>query len=153
MTDYRTTGQATINVKASPSEVFAVLTDLEQLPKLSPENQRCEFLEGSTTIEVGATFRGHNEARGYEWHADCVVTTFEADKAFEYQVPIDFEHATTWSYHIEPTPDGCRVTESFDAPMLGMPDIYPGKIEGRCENLEQACEKTLAELKLVVESN
>ena len=141
-------GSASVHVNASPDDVFALLTDLERLPVLSPENERCEFLGDSSTIEVGATFRGHNRAGDYEWHADCVVTELEPGRRFAYEVPPKFEHATTWAYSIEPDTDGsgCTVTETFHAPMLAMPEVYPGRIEGRRDNLEKACEKTMANL-------
>ncbi len=151
MSDYPTTGSATISIDASPDAVYAHLTDLATLPELSPENVRCEFLDGSEAIEVGARFRGHNKAGDYEWHADCVVTVAEPGSTFEFTVPPEFEHATTWRYDITAEGDGCVVTESFDAPLLAMPDIYPGRIEGRCEMLEAACATTLANLKAAVE--
>lgn len=152
-TDSPLHGSASVHVNASPEAVWAVLADLDQLPALSPENERCEFLGDSTTLEVGATFRGHNRAGDYQWHADCVVTEFEPGRRFAYDVPPKFEHATTWAYTIEPDADGsgCTVTETFHAPLLGLPEIYPGRIEGRRDNLEQACESTMAKLKAVVE--
>lgn len=138
-----------MQVAASPAAVFAFLTDLEQLPGLSPENQRCEFLDGSSKVEIGARFRGHNKAGDYEWHADCEVTVYEPSSEFAYLVPPNFEHATLWSYTISPDDDGngCTVTESFHAPLLAMPDVYPGRIEGRRDNLEQACAKTMSNLR------
>jgi uncharacterized protein YndB with AHSA1/START domain len=144
-------GSATVRIDASPDEVFALLTDLDELPKLSPENQRCEFLEGSSEVAVGARFRGTNRAGDYEWHADCEVTVFEPGRRFVYLVPPGFEHATEWSYTIEPDADGSIVTEAFHAPLLGLPDIYPGKIEGRRDNLEKACQITMANLKSALE--
>ncbi len=148
MTNAETNGSASIEVEASPEVVFAFLTDLERLPGLSPENMRCEFLDDSTEIAVGSTFRGHNKAGTYEWHADCLVTEVEPGRSFAYEVPPKFEHATIWRYEIEPNESGgCTVTESFEAPMLAMPDVYPGKIEGRRDNLEKACRVTMANLK------
>ncbi len=142
-----TQGSVTVDVNASAEDVYALLTDLERLPLLSPENVRCEFLGGATEIETGVRFRGHNKARDYEWHADCEVTVADGGASFAYVVPPDFEHATTWTYDIESTgPATCRVTESFDAPMLAMPEIYPGTIDGRCENLRRACATTMANL-------
>ena len=154
-TDSPVHGSASVHVNASPDAVFALLTDLDRLPTLSPENQRCEFLGDSTTIEIGATFRGHNRAGDYEWHADCVVTELEPGRRFAYDVPPNFEHATNWAYTIEPDPvgTGCTVTETFHAPLLGLPDIYPGRIEGRRDNLERACESTMASLKAALESD
>jgi len=142
-----TTGSATVRVDASPETVFAHLTDLALLPELSPENVRCERLDDDAAFGVGARFRGHNKSGDYEWHADCEVTVFEPGRAFAYEVPPGFEHATTWSYSIEPDGSGSIVTERFDAPMLAMPEVYPGKIEGRRDNLEKACSITMANLK------
>ena len=144
-----TTGRATVHVAAPAADVFAFLTDLDRLPGLSPENQRCEFLDGSSTIEKGATFRGHNKSGDYEWHADCEVTVYEPDREFAYEVPPGFHAATVWRYSITPDDDGqgCTVTETFDAPLLSMPDLYPGRIEGRRDNLERACETTMANLR------
>ncbi len=145
-------GSATVRIDASPGAVFAVLTDLEELPRLSPENQRCELLEGWSEIAVGARFRGHNRAGDYEWHADCEVTVLEPGRRFEYVVPPDYEHATVWSYTIEPDGDGCVVTERFHAPLLALPEVYPGRIEGRRDNLEAACRTTMANLKRRLEA-
>ena len=76
------------------------------------------------------------------------MTVLDAGRAFAYEVPPRFEFATTWRYDIEPDADGagCTVTESFHAPMLEMPDIYPGTIEGRRDNLEKACQTTMLNL-------
>ena len=143
-----TQGSATVEVDASADDVYAFLTDLERLPTLSPENERCEYLGDATSVVVGARFRGHNRAKDYEWHADCEVTVADPGREFAYEVPPSFEHATTWRYTIEPTgPTTCRVTESFDAPMLALPEVYPGKIEGRRDNLEKACQITMQNLR------
>jgi len=142
-----TKGSATVEVAASAGDVYALLTDLDRLPELSPENVRCEFLNDDTAIAVGVRFRGHNKNGDYEWHADCEVTVAEPGRSFVYVVPPEFEHATTWAYEIEPINDqSCRVTESFDAPLLAMPEMYPGTIEGRCDNLIKACEATMEKL-------
>ncbi len=151
--DMPTTGSATVEVAASADDVYDFLTDLERLPTLSPENERCEFLNDATAIAPGVRFRGYNKSGDYEWHADCEVTVADAGKAFAYEVPPEFEHTTTWAYAIESTgPDSCTVTESFDAPMLALPEVYPGTIEGRCENLTKACQTTMDNLRQAFEN-
>lgn len=148
-----TTGSASVRVDASPEVVYAYLTNLELLPELSPENVRCEFLGEATDLAVGVRFRGHNKAGDYEWHADCEVTVLDENQAFAYEVPPGFEHTTTWSYSIEADGSGSIVTERFDAPMLALPDVYPGTIEGRRDNLEKGCEITMANLKVALETS
>ena len=146
-----TSGSATVRVDASPEAVFAHLTDLALLPELSPENVRSEFLGDATELSVGVRFRGHNKAGDYEWHADAVVTVFQPPHRFAYEVPPEFEHATTWSYEIVADGSGSIVTERFDAPLLSMPELYPGRIEGRRDNLEKGCRITMANLKATFE--
>lgn len=144
-------GSATVRIAASAEAIFAVLTNLDELPALSPENQRCELLAGSSEVAVGARFRGYNRSGDYEWHADCEVTSYEPARRFAYVVPPAFEHATEWSYTIEPDGEECVVTESFHALLLALPEIYPGRIEGRRDNLEAACRTTMANLKNALE--
>lgn len=152
--EYPTEGSATVRVEASPEAVFSYLTNLELLPGLSPENVRCEYLDEATELAVGVKFRGYNEAKAidYKWHVDCEVTVLEANREFAYVVPPNFDHPTTWAYTVEPDGTGSIVTERFDAPMLAMPDVYPGRIEGRRDNLEKACETTMANLKAALET-
>jgi len=151
-TEYPTTGSASIRVEASPADAYGLVTDLTRLPTLSPENVRCEFTGDNEVISVGATFKGHNKAGDYEWSADCVVLSAEPGREFSFQVPPDWEYATVWTYRFEPDGDGVVVTESFDSPMLGDPDVYPGEIHGRCEQLRGAIEITLANLKAALEA-
>ena len=117
---FPTTGSATIEIEASPGAVYAFLTDLERLPTISPETERCEFLDGHDSIAVGSRFRGQNRAGDYTWHADCEVTIAEPETTFAFEVPPEFEHRTVWRYDIEATEEGSRVTESFDAPLLAL---------------------------------
>lgn len=154
MTDiWPSTGSASIHIAASPEAAYDFVTDLEKAPTLSPENQRCEFIEGSTEIVEGAIFRGHNKNGDYEWSADCRVLAANRGQKFSFIVPPDWEHASTWTYTFAAGEDGGTiVTESFDSPMLSNPEIYPGKIEGRCEQLQGALETTLANLKAALES-
>ncbi len=146
------TGSASIYIATTPGTAYDYVTDLDKLPTLSPENQRCEFIEGSTEIAEGAIFRGHNENGGYEWSAECRVTVADPGREFTFVVPPKWEYATTWSYRFEQTDGGTTVTESFDSPMLADPEVYPGKIEGRCEQLQAALETTLANLKAALET-
>ena len=124
------TGSASIHIATTPEAAYDYVTDLDKLPTLSPEYQRCEFIEGSTEIAEGAIFRGHNENGGYEWSAECRVTVADRGREFAFVVPPKWEYATTWSYRFEQTDGGTTVTESFDSPMLADPEVYPGKIEG-----------------------
>lgn len=55
-----TTGQARIEIDASPQRVYELVSDITRMGEWSPECYRCEWLDGATTATVGARFRGHN---------------------------------------------------------------------------------------------
>ncbi|MFT7648964.1 MAG: hypothetical protein ACI8Y4_003719 [Candidatus Poriferisodalaceae bacterium] len=151
-TQYPTTGSASVRIAASPEAAYAYVTDLDKAPGLSPENQSCVFTGDSTEIVVGATFAGTNRAGDYEWTAECQVKSADPGREFSFKVPPEWEYGTIWKYTFEPDGDGVTVTEAFDSPMLGDPEIYPGKIEGRCEQLTAACQTTLDNLKAALEA-
>ena len=113
-----TAGDTTIDIEASPESVYAILTDLSRINELSPECYKAEWEGDATAAVVGAKFRGYNDNGGNKWAAGCVVVGADPGKEWSFEVPGDDGRSTVWRYQIEATPNGCRVTESFDSPVL-----------------------------------
>ena len=113
-----TAGDTTIDIEASPESVYAILTDLSRINELSPECYKAEWEGDATEAVVGAKFRGYNDNGGNKWAAGCVVVGADPGKEWSFEVPGDDGRSTVWRYQIEATPNGCRVTESFDSPVL-----------------------------------
>ncbi len=113
-----TAGTASIEIESSPEQVYAILTDLSRISELSPECYKAEWEGDATGPAVGARFRGYNRNSGHEWDAGCVVVAADPGNEWAFEVPADDGRVTTWRYVIESTGSGCRVTESFDSPIL-----------------------------------
>ena len=113
-----TTGETSIDIEASPESVYAILTDLTRISELSPECYKAEWEGDGTSAVVGAKFRGYNDNGGNKWDQGCVVVAAEPGKEWSFEVPGDDGRGTIWRYQIQATSDGCRVTESFDSPLL-----------------------------------
>lgn len=113
-----TTASATIDIEASADAVYGLLTDLSRISELSPECYRAEWEGGATGPVVGAALRGHNRNGTMEWDARAIVLEAEPGRRWAFEVPADDGRSTVWRYDIEATETGCRVTESFDAPVL-----------------------------------
>ena len=145
----KTTGNANIEIAAGPDEVYAVLADLSRISELSPECYKAEWEGDSTGPAMGATFRGYNRNGDQEWDAGCVVVAAEPGKEWAFEVPANDGRSTTWRYTIEPTESGCRVTESFDSPILD--GEFFQKIN-RHDLLLKNIARTLDNLKAVVEA-
>ena len=101
---------ATVEIRAEPAAVFAVVSDLRRKARLNPNIQviRVE-LEGEEPVREGSVFyhRFHRGTRIMEYRSRCVrlVTPWlvesrsETDPAFDVRVTVD------------PTPAGCRLTQ------------------------------------------
>ncbi len=107
----------TVHIDAPPEAVWALVSDVTQIGKYSPETFEAEWLDGATGPVVGAKFRGHvkRNGRGPVYWAPCTVVVAEANKEFAFTVGIGSEDKALnrWGYVLEPSGEGTDVTESF----------------------------------------
>ena len=101
------------DIAASPEAVFAAITDVTRMGQWSPETQNAEWNEGHNGPALGAMFTGHNQFGENEWSTEAKIVGLVANERFVFDCMVgDFVFAT-WSYAIEATDSGCRVTESW----------------------------------------
>ncbi|HUR78710.1 MAG TPA: SRPBCC family protein [Acidimicrobiales bacterium] len=101
-------GQATIHINASPSDVFALVSDITRMGEWSPETIDASWVDGATGPAVGAKFRGTNKLGPFKWSTTPTVTEFEPDKLFAFDAG-----GTEWRYSFSASNGGTSVTESF----------------------------------------
>lgn len=99
------------DIAASPEAVYATVSDVTRMGDWSPECYACEWREGFDGAAVGAVFDGHNRNGDHEWTTRGKVVEAEPGHAFTFECSMNDFHFSTWGYRIEPTRDGCRVTE------------------------------------------
>ena len=51
--------EVTVHMNASPDQVWALVSDVTQIGRYSPETFEGEWLDGASGPAVGARFRGH----------------------------------------------------------------------------------------------
>ncbi len=105
--------QVTREIAASPEAVFDAITDISRIGEWSPECVSCEWIDGATGPALGAMFDGHNRSADgtKEWTTQARITTFDRPTAYVFDCLSRDFHFATWGYEIEPTEEGCRVTE------------------------------------------
>jgi hypothetical protein len=79
----------------------------------SPENTGGTWIKGATGPTSGAHFRGTNAHGKKSWTTDITVDTCEPGREFSFEVTAAGFKVARWSYQIEPTPSGSRVTETW----------------------------------------
>jgi uncharacterized protein YndB with AHSA1/START domain len=100
-------------IAAPPERVWELVSDMTRMGKWSPEATGGKWLGGATGPSAGARFRGTNKAGWQRWSTTCEVVDCVPGERFTFAVTIGPVKVATWSYEIEPTDSGCRVTESW----------------------------------------
>ena len=150
-------GSVTVHMAAPPERVWALVSDITNIGRFSPETFDAEWLDGASDPGVGVRFRGHVRRNGKKWlvyWSSCTITKCEPDRDFAFQVDlVGKTKAVEWSYHLEPSDDGTDVTESFKLLQWFGSHLYStfgGKARTRT-NLNNM-QTTLERIKVVAES-
>ena len=99
---------ASIEVRASADQVYAVISDVTPIPEWSPETRRAEWLAPDR-------FRAWNSRRLGRWRTVANVVEAWPEHKFSFVVQALGGDWTQWTYLIEPgsTAGTTRLTETF----------------------------------------
>jgi uncharacterized protein YndB with AHSA1/START domain len=141
----------TVHVDAPPGKVWALVSDVTNTGRFSPETFEAEWIDGWTGPEVGARFRGHvkRNGKGPTYWTKCTVTASEPDREFAFVVGTPEHHPMTWGYRFREAGGGTDVTEFYE-----LADRWPlrlywkvmGKARGRtnARNMRATLERVKA---------
>ena len=141
-------------IAASPNEVWDLIIDLPNMGRWSPENNGGKWIKGSTGPELGAKFSGENSWEGKSWKAPVTITEFDAPRRFAFEMRVRPIGGADWSFDIEPTPEGCKVTQTWVDQRTKIMEVVGGKISGvpdRALHTGMSMETTLENLAKEIE--
>lgn len=101
----------TITVNATPESVYALVSDPAALASLAEEYAGHRWLDGASAPVVGARFRSSNRRGFRRWSMLSTITDASVDR-FAFEVTSFGLPVARWQCDIEPTGEGCVVTES-----------------------------------------
>ena len=104
----RLVDEASIDIAAPPERVWALLTDVTNMGRWSPECYSCTWLDGATAPAVGARFKGRNKRGLVRWSTVSTVKVADEPRHFAWEVD---RSGMRWGYRFEPAVGGTRVTE------------------------------------------
>ena len=143
------------DIAASPSAAWALVTDLARMGEWSPEATGGEWIAGASGPALGAKFKGNNANGNKSWSTAAIVTKFDVDRSFAFDVKGGGLKVATWTYDIEATDAGCRVTESWDDTRGAMVKVLGKIMSGvadRATHNRSGMETTLNNLAKVLET-
>src|SRR5450755_3838764 len=147
-----TQAQACVDVHASPTDLYAIVSDVHRMGEWSPECRRCEWIGGATGPAVGARFKGTNQRGVARWSTKPRVVAADPGREFAFVTGHLGRDMTKWSYRFEPASEHTTVTESFEL-LRDMPwyfrfaDRFLMGIKDRKADLETNMQETLRRLK------
>ncbi len=103
---------ASIEIDAPPEAVYRLVSDIERMGEWSPETVGGRWLRGGSG-QAGDWFEGFNKSGDREWSRECEVAEAEPGRGFTFVVGGVEANCTWWSYELEPTATGTRLTERW----------------------------------------
>lgn len=152
---------ASIDIAAPPATVWALVRDINLPARFSPEFQGADWLDGNEEAAVGARFvgRNHHPAVG-SWETISTITTHDTERELAYEVAGDGGPAARWSFVLEVTGDGTRVTQTtrlgpgrsgINPAIDAMPHKESKILQRRLAEHRTSMEATLAGIKALAE--
>ena len=142
---------ASVEVAASPATVWETVSDVTRMSEWSPECRRI-FVLGSQRSGVGTRLLGLNRRGWAVWPTTSTVVRFDPARAVAWRTR---ESGATWSYELEPTAVGTRLTGRRELPRfsVGTTVMAPliGGAVGHDEELAAGIRTTLERIKGAVE--
>jgi hypothetical protein len=147
------------NISAPADLVWSMVSDVTRMGEWSPETVAGQWLGDATGPVVGARFKGKNRNGARRWSTVSTVTSCEPGRSFVFEVKAGPLGVAEWGYLLEPTPEGCTVTETWTdqrgalvaflgRPMSGVADRETHNragMEATLERLGAAAERAAAE--------
>jgi len=147
------THEASIDIAAPPGLVYDLVADVTRMGEWSPEATGADWLDGATGLK-GDWFDGHNQSGEREWTRACEVAQAERGRDFTFVVGGVEDNCTWWSYEMEPTESGTRLTERWwlvnKTPAMAA--ATQEQFEARAAMTKTMLEDTIAAIKQVAES-
>ena len=146
--------EVSTEIAAPPAAVWALVSDLTNMPRWSPQCRKT-IVRGGPTRE-GAKLININRKGLLFWPTQAMVTEFVPEQRIAFKIR---ENWTIWSFSLTPTADGgTRLVERRDAPK-GISDLSVkltnavlGGVDGFTEDLAKGMAQTLAKIKADAEA-
>lgn len=145
----------TVHVDAEPAAVWALVSDITNTGRFSPETFEAEWLDGATGPAVGVRFRGHvkRNERGPVYWTTCRIDDCEPGRSFGFWVVGGGKEINHWQYRFDAAASGgTDVTESFRLADASFTKLYwklAGRRRGRYN--QQNMRRTLERVKAAAE--
>jgi uncharacterized protein YndB with AHSA1/START domain len=101
--------QAQIDINAPTSKVWELISDFRRMPQWSPQ---CRWMKPLGPVRPGTSTININRRGAMFWPTRSVITEVIPEQKLAFRVATN---GSVWSYELEPTAEGTRLTETRHA--------------------------------------
>lgn len=105
--------QVSRDIAAPAERVWALVSDLPRMGEWSDENTGGAWVGDDVDAAPGARFKGSNRNGIHRWSTTVTVDEAEPGRCFAFSVSYMGIPISRWAYELEPSADGCTVTERW----------------------------------------
>lgn len=144
--------QESVEITATPERVWSLVTDLPRMASWSPQVVRT-FVRGP--VRMGTRALNVNRRGVLVWPTRSQVVRFDPHRDFAFRIT---DNAVIWSFLLEPTAAGTRVTQQRETPdgvssiSLRLQDAVLGGVDTFTAELRDGMRDTLGRLKAEAEA-
>lgn len=95
--------EVSIEISATPMQVWSVVSDLQRMPQWSPQTKKVIVRGGP--LRVGSSMINFNRRDVRVWATRSTIVTFDPAARIAWQVK---ENHSTWSFDLQPLDDNTR---------------------------------------------
>ncbi len=143
--------EASIEIAAPPAEVWHRLSNLSNMQRWSPQNQRTVVFGKPA---VGTKFANLNRRGLLLWPTFGEIVEFDRERKLAFRI---LDNGTIWSFDLSPTPGGTGIVQRRDAPdgvkalSVGLTRAFMGGTDSFYAEIETGMQRTLESLKRDIE--
>jgi uncharacterized protein YndB with AHSA1/START domain len=153
---------AQTRIEASPERVWALVSDIHLMPKLSAELQEVEWLDGVSGSGPGHRFLGRNAhpAMG-SWETTSTIVEYDEPRRFAWAVGDPGHPSSVWRFTLHPDAAGTALEQwgqmgpgrsGLSFAIDAMPDKEQKIVFVRLRELETGIKANLAAIKELAEA-
>lgn len=145
-----------IVVDTDPETLYALVSDVTNMGRWSPQCKECWWEDEDAGPVAGAWFKGRNEAGDRIWETRSQVVVAEPGREFVWEVNGGW---VRWGFTLDPVEDGTRLTQSWEFLPAGIAGFHERwsddaehQIALRERNAKEGIPATLAAIKKTAEA-
>jgi uncharacterized protein YndB with AHSA1/START domain len=145
--------EGSVEIAAPPEKVWALVSNLRRMGEWSPQCSRMIVL--GREIKLGTRTLNVNRHGKLRWPTTAKVVAFDPNKKLAFRI---VENRSVWTYDLEETPTGSRLTESRTTPrgVAKASNLSTEKLMGGTDNFEvglgSGINETLERIKAAAEA-